>query len=228
MRFLDTPKALFVFAAICYVFGAWLTLSSLKMLNSAVEVPASVIDHDINRHHDYDDGSDSDTPVVTFRFSFDETSYTADGLRPGITESFSPRWGAQLVLNDFPIGSKVTAYVPKHDPNSAFLIPVPSFFPVVLVLFAIGLACGAIYMRLLSNPFRAYKNKARLYVLWPVFIFAACSLIAAPWTFVVTEDKTATVAIWAFTALLTITTLVLVLVVKNRDNPFAKDATSAD
>ena len=190
------------------------------MLNSAVEVPASVSGHKIVHNHDFDDDSDTYTPVVTFRFSFDGSSYSANGLRPGITEGHSSRAGAQLDLNDFPIGSKVTAYVPQHDPDSAFLIPVPSFFPVVFVLFALGLACGAIYMRLLSNPFRAYKNKARLYALWPVFIFAACFLIAAPWTIVVTEDKTATVAIWAFTVLLTITPPVLVFVVKNRYDPF--------
>ena len=133
---------------------------------------------------------------------------------------------AQGAVNEFPVGSTVTAYVPKGDPGKAYLIPEPSFIPVAFVLFGVAILCGALYMRMLSSDGPTARSRRAYYVLWPMLILAVLCAIAVPWTLTVEGSMLSTKMLWGFTALLTITPPLLVLVVKNRYetiDPFRDD-----
>lgn len=219
------PKALFIVALFLYLIGAVMTGYTLYVMSAAVPVEALVLRHEVTQHSSTDDG-DKFTPHVYFRFTIDGAIYTVDNIRPGIKESYGTRRTAEEVTNEFPIGTTVTAYVPRGDPDKAYLIPEPSFIPVAIVFAGVAILCGALYMRMLSSDGPTPQSRRANYVLWPLLILAALCVIAVPWTLTVEGSRLSTKLLWGFTALLTFTPPLLVLVVKNRYeivDPFRND-----
>ena len=78
-------------------------------------------------------------PYVVFRYTYEGTEYTSDTVFPGPVSLVSDRSEAQAIVERYPAGQEVTAYVNRNDPQTAFLIDrsAPLWFwagPVIAVL----------------------------------------------------------------------------------------------
>ncbi|MCU4743642.1 DUF3592 domain-containing protein [Natronoglomus mannanivorans] len=101
-------------------------------LENAIEVEATIVETDIDRQTG--DGTRY-YPAIEFEYRYDGTTYSSSNLNPADSRSsHSTRSSAQSVVDQYPEGDTVTAYVPPSEPEGAFLEADRSSGPYLFLL----------------------------------------------------------------------------------------------
>jgi hypothetical protein len=150
-----------------------------RRLSTWRPAPAVITESGERTYRTYKGGS-SRSLRIRYRYRADGREYESTRVFPG---PLATTGGESLELRErFPVGSAVTAFVDPDDPSRAFLVPVRSFLPYLVVLLvsaplgalAAGLATGGVrYVRsseretpapvkdergwFVVRPFRAYR-----------------------------------------------------------------------
>lgn len=202
MSALNGLRVVLVAAVLFTALGCHGLYNALRMIATAVPVAAVVTSHDIKRHRSGSDDEDSYTPVVTFRFAFEGRFVTASNIYPGYQSSYGSRGVAHMELNEWPLGTTVTAYVPPHDASEAFLRRVPSGINLLLVFLPIGILVGSIMYLVQVDRLYVYERGLAFNVLLPLAVFIVLGGASLGWTFVVSGDGAVKAALWISTVVL--------------------------
>jgi hypothetical protein len=162
-------------------------------LATYIAAPARVISSQVKIHHG-SKGSVSYSPFITYTYTAGGHDYTATRAFPVGNISASHSW-AQRIVDDYPAGTRTTAYYSPHKPSSSFLMRQGDWFPHIFALFptifmAIGIAmmAGARAGRarppipVANGGYRLHecgtlRGKLRLYSFMTLFWFAYCGMI---------------------------------------------------
>jgi hypothetical protein len=162
-------------------------------LATYLAAPARVISSQVKVHHG-SKGSVSYSPFITYTYSVADQDYTATRAFPVGNISASRSW-AQRIVDEYPAGTRTTAYYSPKAPKSSYLLRRGDWFPHIFSLFpAIFAAIGIAMMgasragrRLAPIPnatggFRlqergTLRGKLRLYTAMTLFWFAYCALV---------------------------------------------------
>jgi len=136
--------------------------SADEVLESAVEVEAEVVDHELDSF--IIDDREYYEPDVVYEYTYDGQQYRSSGIYAGSDTQELSYADAQAVLDRYPIGANTTAYVVPDDPSTSFLEPETSDVSLRIylggVVFGVlGIAIGSVelYNRHLRD--RPYPNR---------------------------------------------------------------------
>lgn len=91
-------------------------------LENAIEVEAEILETEVDRRSSGSSSSSSYYPQVEFAYTYEGTTYTSSNIHATDAESgHSSRSSAESVLEAYPEGETVTAYVDPDEPGEAFL-----------------------------------------------------------------------------------------------------------
>ncbi|MCU4743631.1 DUF3592 domain-containing protein [Natronoglomus mannanivorans] len=137
----DTTK--YLLAVVAGLALLWFGYSDYQTqeerLENAVEIDATVLETDIDRRSSSGSGS-SYYPVVEFEYTYEGETYTSSNIDAADSRtSESSRSSAQSVVNEYPEGEAVTAYLDPAEPDEAFLETDRSWGPYLFALIGAGL-----------------------------------------------------------------------------------------
>lgn len=140
-----------IFPLIFMGVGGYLANKQASMIARAIPTQALIISKRIESSRD-SDGNTNYKPLVSFSFEFEGQAHSAENVHV-IPMSSGQRW-ANRVLDRYPIGETVTAWVDPQDPSDSFLDRTPGFAPYIFVMFPMiffALGSGMVVSALSKN-----------------------------------------------------------------------------
>jgi len=135
-----------LFGSLFACIGIGLAWRQSAKISAARPAEAVVLSSHIETHHS--DDSTTYKPIVEYRYEVDGRTYTCDNVMP-LSISSGHSW-ARRIVQQFPDGKQTTAHYDPKNPQKAFLIKRPSFFPYIFILFpmifisvGVGIFCSA-------------------------------------------------------------------------------------
>jgi hypothetical protein len=123
--------------------GALVAIHSIFWQQRAIEVftptPARVLVSDLKIHRGK---HTSYSPAITYSYVFQNRAYQSTQVLP-FTESGSSSW-ARSILDRFPAGADITAYVDPAAPQDAVLVKTYSTSPYFISLIALAVAAAGL------------------------------------------------------------------------------------
>ena len=130
-----SPKTRLVLAVLLGIgtvgYGGYSYLSQTSALESSVTVEATIIETSIEKNTgrgvDY-------TPHATFRYAYQDETYRSSNVFPGpLPRTFGSREKVRAKFDGIEAGDRVRAYVPKDDPENAYLKRSSSTKPLLVM-----------------------------------------------------------------------------------------------
>lgn len=91
-------------------------------VSNAEAVDAVVVSSGVIEDWDEEAGKTTYQPNVTYRYTYEGSEYTSSSVFPGDVNPVSDGSRAQEIVERYPPGEEVTAYVNTEEPGTAFLI----------------------------------------------------------------------------------------------------------
>lgn len=128
-------------------YGAYDYTQQTSALETATTVNATIVFTGVETNSQRRGTSYS--PQATFNYSYEGTNYTASNVYPGeIPQTFDREEAARAQLEGYDQGTTVTAYVPRDNPNDAFLRRESSNTPFFVIGFGALFVLGTVYSAL--------------------------------------------------------------------------------
>jgi hypothetical protein len=120
-------------------YGAYDYFQQQESIDAAESVTATVVETGVESDST---GSSTDVdyyPTVRFEYTYRGETYTSNEVYPAsVRRSYDTESAARDVVDEYDVGSSVTAYVPPESPGDAFLRDEQTHAPLVAV--GIGVA----------------------------------------------------------------------------------------
>jgi hypothetical protein len=201
---LNGLRVMLVVSLVFVGLGFYELYGALRKIISAVPIEATVTDHEVRRRRaTRSNDHDSFTPLVEFKFMFNGQTVTSNDIYPGAQTSYGSRAAAQFEISEWPLGSRVTAYVPPHDPPAAFLRKVPSGMSLVALFVPIAMLVASLMYLVQVDRLYVYERRFAFCVALPLAFLVVLGGASLAWTIVVEGQSAAKVALWIATVVLT-------------------------
>lgn len=151
---LGVPTSAFL-AVMVLVTAAIVTHKLRRRYKDAEWVPvAATVEQSGITRQGYGDGAIVFTPLIRYSYSYDGSQYESSTISPDLHYAGSKRQSdAQKWIVLFPVGTNVTAYIDKKNPDIAVLFPDFRYgwWYVLVMTFAVFGGCNFLLLIIMSS-----------------------------------------------------------------------------